>query len=1144
MGFSLFTKRRFLPLFVTQFLGAFNDNCLKNALLLMIAYRIASSSAEVTIYSMVATGIFIIPYFFFSAIAGQLADKYDRAWLVRLVKVWEIILMMLAIPFLYLENITLLLILLFMMGTQSTFFSPMKYSLLPQQLYKEELVAANAYIEAGTYLAILLGTIAGGLLILVGSEGENWTGCWWTGGLLFVLALAGYAASRGIPKAERVAPELRLNWNIFGETFEILRMVHRQKIVWRCILGVSAFWLVGALYLAQLPGFCRDVLNAEGEVVTFFLMVFSVGIGAGSLLCNRLLRGLMQTTYLPLGALGMAAFTFSLFLSSYWMKVDPDAARISLQEYMKQWLFWKLSIDMFMVAVFGGIFTVPLYALMQGKGEPREMARIIAGNNIMNAVFMAAGTGIVALFSYLLNASTPMVFLWIALFNIYMAIYICRLLPDALLRSLTRFVLMLLYRVSVKGLENYEKAGRRVLIISNHTSLLDGILIAAFMPEKITFAINTHTAHKWWMRPMMSLVNAHQIDPTNPLASRALIKEMRRNNKVMIFPEGRVTVTGSLMKIYEGTGMIAEKSGAMILPVRIDGAQYSPFSYLKKRLRTRWFPKITLTMLPPQRFELPPDVTLRKHRQAVSDKIYDIMVEMLYKSTNIDVHLFQSLLNSAHINGGGMLIAEDINRHPLTIRGIIFKSYMLGQLIKNGVGDDKAVGIMLPSSLACLVTYFAMQAYDLVPAMINFTVGASLVAKSCHTAQIRTVITSRAFIEQADLKILEKTLLDAGLTLVYLEDVRDHATLGNKLRGLLCYLFKVKPKSNPSGPGTILFTSGSEGSPKAVVLSHRNLQANRVQCLSMVPITNEDRIFNCLPMFHSFGLGVGSLLPVLSGIRTFFYPSPLHYRIVSELCYDTSTSVIFGTDTFMSGYARAAHPYDFFNLRIAIVGAEKLRQQTREIWMEKFGVRLYGGYGTTETAPVVCLNTPMYNKTGSVGRAVPGLEYRLEPVEGVAEGGRLMIRGDNVMLGYYLPDNPGVLVPPPDGWYDTGDIVHIDDDGFIFIIGRAKRFAKISGEMISLGAVEEAVHGLWPEAKQGVVAIESESKGEQLVLITEQEDAALPDLMRYFREKGFSELWIPKKIVIVKEAPLLGSGKFDYNEAADIARNAQSSTST
>jgi acyl-[acyl-carrier-protein]-phospholipid O-acyltransferase/long-chain-fatty-acid--[acyl-carrier-protein] ligase len=1112
---------------------------------LLIAYRIVETSQERIFYSMLATGIFIMPYFFFSAIAGQLADKFDRAWLVRLVKVWEVFLMVLAVPFLYLENIPLLLTLLFLMGAQSAFFSPMKYSLLPQQLYKEELVAANAYIEAGTYLAILFGTIAGGLLILIGHE-TQWTGYWWTGGLLLILAVAGYLASRGIPRAEAVAPDIRLNWNFLSETVTIIRMIRRQKIVWRSILGISAFWLVGALYLAQLPGFCRDVLNAKSETVTFFLMVFSVGIGAGSLLCNRLLRGVMQTTYLPLGALGMAIFTFSLFLSSYWLPVRESAEPVPLLLYMpvplllymKEWLFWKLSFDMFMVAVFGGIFTVPLYALVQGKGEPKEMARIIAGNNIINAVFMTVGTAIVALLSSWFRASIPMVFLWIALFNIYIAIYICRLLPDALIRSLVRFILVLLYRVSVRGLENYEKAGRRVLIIANHASMLDGVLIAAFMPEKVTFAINTHMARKWWMRPMLSLVNAHQVDPTNPLASRSLIKEIRRNTKVMIFPEGRVTVTGSLMKVYEGTGMIAEKSGAMILPVRIEGAQYSPFSHLKKRLRTRWFPKITLTMLPPQRFELPPDVPLRKHRQVVSDKIYDIMVNMLYSSTNTNVHLFQSLLNSAHINGGGMLIAEDIRRQPMSLRGMIINSYALGRLIKRSVDGEKTVGIMLPSSLACLVTYFSMHAYDLIPAMINFTVGASLAVKSCETAQVRTIITARTFIEQANLEILEKALLEAGIKLIYLEDVRHNVTLGSKAVGVLRYLFKIKPKADPSGPGTILFTSGSEGSPKAVVLSHRNLQANRVQCLSMVPITNDDRVFNCLPMFHSFGLSVGSLLPVLSGIRTFFYPSPLHYRIVSELCYDTNTSVIFGTDTFMSGYARAAHPYDFFNLRIAIVGAEKLRQQTREIWMEKFGVRLYGGYGTTETAPVVCLNTPMYNRTGSVGRAVPGLEYRLEPVEGVAEGGRLMIRGDNVMLGYYLTDNPGVLVPPPGGWYDTGDIAHIDGDGFIFIIGRAKRFAKISGEMISLGAVEEAVNNLWPDVRQGVVAIESDSKGEQIVLVTEQQDAAPAAVVGYFREKGFSELWIPKKIAVVKAAPLLGSGKFDYAAAAEIARNA------
>ncbi len=1133
MSLKLFTKRRFLPLFITQFFGAFNDNCLKYAMLVMVTYRLAATQSEITIYSNLATAIFIVPYFFFSAFAGQIADKYDRAKLVRLVKLWEIILMTLAIPLLYWENRTALLILLFLMGTQSTFFSPMKYSLLPQQLHKDELVPGNAYIEAGTYLAILLGTIAGGMLILLQAKG-NWIGWLPTGAILFLLSIVGYIASRGIPAAPPVAPELKINRNIFFETFVILKMIRRQKIVWRCILGISAFWLVGALYLSQLGGFCKEVLYADEQVVIFFLMVFSLGIAAGSLLCNRLLRGVMQTTYVPLGALGMAIFTFSLFLSSYGIKAENTGALHSLKYFWGNWLFWKLSFDMFMVAAFGGIFTVPLYALMQTRGEPREMARIIAGNNIVNASFMTAGAILVAFFAFLFDASTPTIFLWIALFNVYVAIYICRLLPDALIRALFRFVLVVLYRVKVTGLENYEKAGKRVMIIANHTSLLDGVLIGAFMPEKITFAINTHMAAKWWMKPMLALVNAHRIDPTNPMASRALINEMRRNIKVMIFPEGRISVTGSLMKIYEGTGMIAEKSGAMLLPIRINGSQYSPFSYLKHLVRTRWFPRITLTILPPRRFELP-EVSGRKHRQIVSDKIYDIMVDMLYQSTNINVHLFRSLLNSAHINGGGMLIAEDIERHPISIRGLIIKSYVLGNLIRRSTGDEKSVGIMLPNSLAALASFFGMQAYDMVPAMINFTVGSSLVAKSCETAQVNSIITSRTFIEQAELHVLEKTLLEAGIKLIYLEDIAGTATSVDKFFGVMRYIFKVKPKAKAEEPAAILFTSGSEGTPKAVVLSHRNLQANRAQCLSLMPITSADRLFNSLPMFHSFGLGVGTLLPVLSGVRAFLYPSPLHYRIVAELCYDTNASIIFGTDTFMNGYARAAHPYDFFNLRIALIGAEKIRQQTREMWIEKFGIRLYSGYGTTEAAPVVCLDTPMYNRINSVGRKVPGLETRLEPVSGVAEGGRLFIKGDNVMLGYYLADNPGVLVPPPDGWYDTGDIVKIDVDGFISIIGRAKRFAKISGEMVSLGAVEEAVNNLWPEARQGVVSVDSDSKGEQIVLITEQQNATSADLLKYFRENGFSELWVPKKIIVVKEAPILGSGKFNYAVAKEMA---------
>ena len=729
----------------------------------------------------------------------------------------------------------------------------------------------------------------------------------------------------------------------------------------------------------------------------------------------------------------------------------------------------------------------------------------------------------------------PQILLGTAIINLAVGFYICRLLPDALLRSIFRTILSMLFRVEVKNLENYNKAGERVLIIANHTSLMDGLLIAAFMPEKLTFAINTQMAKKWWVKPVLSIVDAFPMDPTNPMGIRSLIEKIRTDRKCMIFPEGRITVTGALMKVYEGSGMIAEKSGAMVLPVRIDGAQYSKLSYMKNKLRTCWFPKVTITVLEPQPFQIPPELKGRQRRHKISEHIYDAMVDMVYHTSNINENLFHSLLNAATVHGYGHRIAEDTSRKVINFRQLIMKSYLLGNLMRVSCPGEKYIGIMLPTSLADLVAFWGLQAYDRIPCMINFSSGIAPVLASCRSVGVKTIFTSRRFIEMAKQENLEKALLEAGIRVVCLENLKNDAPRSAVIGGFIRGMLKIKPKAHPNDPAAVLFTSGSEGTPKAVLLSHRNIQANKAQVLSVMPINNQDRIFNCMPMFHSFGLSAGMILPVLAGIRTFYYPSPLHYRIIPELSYDTMATIIFGTDTFLAAYGRVAHPYDFFSLRFAVIGAEKLKDSTADLWANKFGVRIFEGYGATETAPVVSLNTPMYCKRGTVGRLLPGLQYRLEPVPGIEQGGRLLLKGDNVMLGYMRHDNPGVLQPPEDGWYDTGDIVEFDNNDFITIKGRAKRFAKIAGEMVSLTAVESAIEKLWPKNINGIVALPDPRKGEQLILITNNQQADTATLIKHFKESGLSELWIPKRIIFQKHPPLLGSGKFDYVSAKALA---------
>jgi acyl-[acyl-carrier-protein]-phospholipid O-acyltransferase/long-chain-fatty-acid--[acyl-carrier-protein] ligase len=703
-----------------------------------------------------------------------------------------------------------------------------------------------------------------------------------------------------------------------------------------------------------------------------------------------------------------------------------------------------------------------------------------------------------------------------------------------LFRWMVRTLLRIAYRVNVVGLENYARAGNRVLVVANHTSFLDAVLLAVFLPDRLTFAINTHISQRWWMRPLLVVVDAFPLDPTNPYSIKSLIRYISQDKRAAIFPEGRITVTGSLMKIYPGPGLVADKSGAMLLPVRIAGAQYTPFSRLRGRIRLRWFPKITLTILPPRRFEIPAAIRGRERRREAGKQLADLMTEMMFATSNYRRTLYEALLDVRRVHGGSHVIAEDIERKPITLNDLIVRSTILGNVIAEETKRGEIVGVMLPNALAAIATFFGIQSRGRVAAMLNYTLGAKSLIASCESAQIRRIYTSERFVQVAKLeKIVDQ--LRGRAEVVFLEELRSKITPAAKLGALLTRRFAgwryAREHVKSEEPAVVLFTSGSEGTPKGVALSHANVLANREQVMARFDFSAQDIILNALPLFHSFGLTAGTLLPLLSGIRTFFYPSPLHYRIVPEMAYDVNATVMFGTNTFLAGYARFAHPYDFYSVRYAFAGAEKLKDETRRVWTDKFGVQIFEGYGATETAPVLAANTPVDTRVGTVGRLLPGIEYALDPVPGV-EGGRLSVRGPNVMLGYLKHDRPGVIQPPSTergpGWYDTGDIVTVDGDGFVTIQGRAKRFAKIGGEMVSLTAVEELATRTWPDTPNAVVSVPDAQKGEQLVLLTTRQDAARQDLSARARADGMSELHVPKRIVHVEAIPLLGSGKTDY----------------
>ena len=657
-------------------------------------------------------------------------------------------------------------------------------------------------------------------------------------------------------------------------------------------------------------------------------------------------------------------------------------------------------------------------------------------------------------------------------------------------------------------------------------SFLDPPLALSILPKRPVFAIDVTMSRNWWIQPLLKFARTMALDPLKPFSLRAIINAVRSGDMLVIFPEGRITVTGSLMKVYDGAALIADKSDAMVVPVRIEGPEHTVFSRLKRsQVRRQLFPKIKVTILEPVQLKLDPELKGRKRRQAAGSALYTIMSDLIFRTTPTDRTIVEALIEAAKLHGPRWIAVEDPVRGQMSYRRLLQATAILGRKLMPYALESHAIGVMLPTSNAAVITLLATMSAGRVPALINFTAGAANVLAACRAAQVDTIVTSRTFVEKGRLENLIAQV-QAQVRIVYLEDIGKTIAIADKLRGFFGWK-KPLARRTPDDWAAILFTSGSEGSPKGVVLSHRNMLANVAQAAARIDFGREDKLFNVLPVFHSFGLTAGTVLPLVSGVPVYLYPSPLHYRTVPELVYWTCATALFGTDTFLNGYARAANPYDFRSLRYVLGGAEPVKETTRRIYLEKFGLRILEGYGVTECSPVMALNTPMFNKFGTVGRLLPGMDAKLENVEGVEEGGRLYVKGPNVMLGYLRVEKPGVLEVPPEGWHDTGDIVTIDDQGFIAIKGRAKRFAKIGGEMISLAAVEMLAAELWPNSVTAVSSIPDPRKGERLIMVTDKHGATRSEFMAYARGQHASELMLPSEVVVLEKLPMLGSGKVD-----------------
>ena len=704
----------------------------------------------------------------------------------------------------------------------------------------------------------------------------------------------------------------------------------------------------------------------------------------------------------------------------------------------------------------------------------------------------------------------------------------------AMIKLFFRWLVRMLFGFRAYNVEVLKTPGP-VLLIPNHTSWIDWLFLVVTLDDDWRFVVSSTSAETSWLhRKIMINDRSFPVDTSSPYAAKRMAEYLQKDGRLVLFAEGRLSRTGCLMKIFDGTGFLLHKTNAKVITCFLRGAHRLPFSPNKDQ--KRWFPKVTAhfsdVLTPPHLVHL----STTQSRTLLTNWLRDKMIfqrfdtEMKFGEATVP----EAILATARTRPKHVVL-EDVSA-SLNYRRLLVGASLLGeQFARRIASDQRRVGVLLPNVNAMPVSLISLWLVGKIPALLNYSTGSVVMLACCQLAGLKQVITSRAFVEKARLKL--EPLTDAGVELIYLEDVRANITGLNKLLTLLGVRFApgsiLVSKPAPDDTAAILFTSGSEGIPKGVELTHTNLLANIRQMLAVCDLQDWDRFFNAMPVFHSFGLTIGTLIPLVRGCNVTLYPSPLHYRVIPTAFYHRDATIMLATNTFLNGYARKAHALDWRSLRYMFAAAEKLQDATASMWAQRFGVRVLEGFGATECSPAVTGNTPLRSKHGSAGMFLPGVDYRLEPVEGVAEGGRLFVRGPNVMRGYLNPE-PNAAFQKLGGWYDTGDIAKVDEEGFVFILGRLKRFAKISGEMVSLTAIEEALAGAFPQYglrfQLAVVSKPDADKGEMLIAVANDAKLQLDEIRAVLRAKGYPNLCVPREVKFLREIPKLGTGKVNHRE--------------
>ena len=1117
----------FWSLIATQFQGAFSDMVYKT-LLTFVAMNTAADAVQGSARVSEINALFIIPFLLFSMYGGFLADRFGKRSVTAATKLLEVVVMLLATLAAWMGSLNLGMVALFLLGTQAALFGPTKYGILPELLPENKLSWGNGILEMTTFLSIILGTVVGGLLA------ESLRGRLYVAGILLVgLAFAGIASSLSITWLAPADPKARFRWNFVGEMFRAVAIARKDRVLWLAVVGSVYFWFLGLLMQTNILFFGKNVLGVPEARIGYLLAALAVGIGLGSYVAGIVSGRKIEYGLIPLGSIGISAFLFTLALPG--------------------WKFWNAAALLAALGFSAGFFIVPLNALLQHRPASEVKGSVIAMANLMTFVGMLVATGFYWVLSSLLHLTPLQVFLVSALLTVVATVYVCWLQPDSLMRLVLWLLTHSVYRIRIVGRDNVPERGG-ALFVSNHMSFVDALLLIASTDRRIRFLMEEELYERLLIKPFARMM--HVIPISTRQSPRALIHALRDATRsiqegrvVCIFAEGQITRIGQLLPFRKGFERIMKNVEAPIIPVNLDRVWGSMFSYHKGKILWKMprlsFQPITVSFGKP----MPGQSTSEAVRQAVQELGTDAYV---YRKPD-QSQLQRTFIRRVRQHPFRFAVADGLNPR-VSYLGLLVRSVFLARLLRQRWHEQKMVGLLLPPSVAGAAANIAVLLAGKVPVNLNYTVSQPVLESCIAQCQIQTILTSRQFLEKVRVTVPESS--------GFLEDLAVHKTRGRLLVALLQALFLPagwlqeglgsRGGQSVDDRATIIFSSGSTGDPKGVMLSHHNIRSNLDGMSQVFTVTRQDRILGILPFFHSFGFTGTLWLPLVTGMGAVYHPNPLDSRVIGGLAAKFRATILLATPTFLQGYVRRCNPEDFGSLRYVMVGAEKLSDRLSAAFEDRFGIRPMEGYGCTECSPIVTVNVRDFRapgfyqvgqKRGRIGHPLPGISVRIvDPDTGsplpVGSAGLLLIKGPNIMQGYLnRPEKTAEVLE--DGWYRTGDLATLDSDGFLTITDRLSRFSKIGGEMVPHVKVEEALQSLLgsPETQFAVTGAPDERKGERLVVLHTLPEEKLKEVQTGLAGSGLPNLWVPRPNAFfkVEKIPVLGTGKLDLRAIREQA---------